>query len=277
MTRTMNVTLFLAGVGLVGVLPSDSSASGWLRRCDSGCESAPCAPPAPPPAPKYEERKVTRYRPVIKEKEVEVCVMRVVEKEVKRTVMVPVVTKEKRNVTECVPTFKDVEHKYVEMVPRLVKEKVKQTIMERHTKEIEEVVPVCRIVRKTVTDDCGRCSTVCERVTENVKVKRCVVECVPVVREVEVCRTVCDRVEKVGVRKVCEMQRVEKVVEVSVVHCEPQERLFKRFECVPGTEKRRIQYCEMEAYEDTIRVCVSGCDTGCSQRRCFGHRCGGCN
>jgi hypothetical protein len=108
-------------------------------------------------------------------------------------------------------------------------------------------------------------------VTENVKVKRCVVECVPVVREVEVCRTVYDRVERTGKRRVCEMVKQERVVEVSVVRCEPEERKFKAYECVPAKEKRRVQYCEMVAYEDVIRVRVDQpCESECGRCRLFG-------
>ena len=285
MFRSLNV--IVATLCLAALLPSASSASGWLRRCGGCCDSAPCTTAAAAPAkaePKYEDRVVTRYKAVTKEKEVEVCVNTMVAKDVKRTVMVPVTVKEKRKVIDCVPTWKEVECKYIELVPHVEKVKVKQTCIERHRKEIEETVPVCRLVRTQCVDDCGRCYTKCERVTEMVKVKRCVVECVPVTREVEVCRTVCDRVDKTGKRKVCDYVRQEKEVEVCVVRCEPQERVCKVWECVQTKEKRKVSYCEMVPYQETIRVCVSPacdscCDKGCGQRRIFGglfNRCGGC-
>lgn len=282
MNRSMKVSVFMATLGLVALLPSASFASGWLRRgCSSCCDREPCctttaAAPAPAKAePKYENRVVTKYKTVTKEKEIDVCVNKMVAKDVKRTVMVPVTVKEKRTVIECVPNWKEVECKYTEMVPRVIKEKVKQTCIERRRKEIEEVVPVCRLVRTQCVDDCGRCYTKCERVTENVKVKRCVIECVPVVREVEVCRTVCDRVERTAKRKVCEYVRQEKVIDVCVIRCEAQERVCKVWECVRTTEKRKVSYCECVAYEENVRVlvtpaCETGCDSGCGHRRAFG-------
>src|SRR5262245_5405399 len=285
-----SLELFVATLGLVALLPSASFASGWLRRCGGGCcEAAPCPAPAPPPKVelKYEDRVVTRYKPVTKFKDVEVCVTNVVAKDVVRCVMVPYTIKEQRTVCESIPIFKDVECKYTEMVPRIIKEVVPRCVTERHVKHVDDVATVCKLVPKQCVDECGRCYTSYDRVTEQVPVKRAVVECVSVVRNVEVCRTVCERVEKTTVRRVvCDYQRVEKVVEVCRIACKPEERTFKVFECVPGKEMRKVAYCEMVPYQETIRVCVtpvceSACDHGCGHGRMFGgllSRCrGGCN
>ena len=272
MTRSLRLFVFLATLGLVALLPSASSASGWLRRCGGCCDSAPCTTTCAV-EPRYEDRVVTCYKPVTRQKEIDVCVTKMVPREVKRIVMVPYTVTEKRTVLECVPTWRDVECKYVEMVPHVVKDRVKQTCIERRTREVEEVVPVCRVVCKPCVDECGRCYNRCERVTENVKVKRCVVDCVPVTREVEVCRTVCERVERTGMRRVCEYVHRERVVDVCRVQCRPEERTCTVWDCVPTTVKRTVCYCEMVPYETTIRVCVTpACDTGCDHG--CGHGCG---
>lgn len=274
MIRMLRV--FVTMLSLAALLPSTASAFGGLRRSCGGCEVAACAPAAAP-APvevKYEERTVTRYRPVTKEKEVTCVVNRMVPREVVRTVMVPYSVKEKRVVTVCVPVWREVEHRYTEMIPRIVKEVVKQTVIDRRVREIEDTVPVCRLVCKPCVDECGRCCTKCERVTEMVTLKRRVVDCIPVVRDVEVCRTVCDRVERVGMRKVCDMHREQREVEVCVVRCRPEERVCKVYDCVPETVTRMVRYCEMVPYQEVIRVPVCPtsdcCESGCGHRRVFG-------
>jgi len=278
MKRSLLVSVFVAVLGVAALLPSASSASGWLRRGCGGCDNcpapAPCPVVTPPPPPeiKYEDRVVTRYKPVTREKEVNVTIHKAVPREVKQTVMVPYTVKELRMVTECIPSYREVEYHYTEMVPRIIKEKVNQTVTERRIKQVEVTVPVCRIVTTPCVDECGRCYTKCERVTEMQKTTRCVVECVPVTREVEVCRTVCDRVERVGKRKVCETQQREREVEVCVIRCRPEERVCKVYDCVPETVKRKVVYCEMVPYQETVRVavcpprCDTGCDSGCGHR-----------
>lgn len=283
MIRTLRV--FVALLSLAALVPSTASAFGGLRRSCGGCEVAACAPVAAP-APvevKYEERTVTRYKPVTVEREVTCIVNRMVPRDVTYTAMVPVMHKEKRMVSVCVPVWREVEHRYTEMIPRIIKEQVKQTVYQRNVREVEDTVPVSRIVRTPCTDECGRCYDKCERVTEMVKVKRCVVDCVPVVRDVEVCRTVCDRVERVGVRKVCDMHREQREVEVCVVRCHPEERVRKVYDCVPERVTRKVQVCEMQPYQETVRVPVcattESCDSGCGHRRVFGglfNRRGGC-
>ena len=46
----------------------------------------------------------------------------------------------------CVPTFRDVECKYTEMVPRIIKDKVTKTVTERRVREVDDVRQVCRTV-----------------------------------------------------------------------------------------------------------------------------------
>lgn len=273
MIRTLKV--FVAMLSLAAMLPSAASAFGGLRRSCGGCEVAPCAP-APAPAPvevKYEERTVTRYKPVTKEKEVTCFVNKLVPREVKCTVMVPYTIKEKRVVSVCVPTFRDVECKYTEMVPRIIKDKVTRTVTERRVREVDDVRQVCRTVCTPYTDECGRCCTKCERVTETVPCKRYVVDCVPVERVVETYRVECDRVEKTAIRKVCDMHREDREVEVCVVRCRPEERVRTVYDCVPEKVTRKVTYCEMVPYQETIRVPVCppvSCDSGCGHGRVFG-------
>jgi hypothetical protein len=316
------VPLFVAALGLVTLLPSLSFGSGWLRRgCrDSGCDSAPCPPVVVhAPAPRYEDRIVTRYRPVTKEREVTEVISRMVPKEEKfsYTVMVPVTRQEKRVETCYVPQHREVEYKYTVLVPHTVKETrrvayfvpvskeveytyavlvphvhkkiVKQTFTECRTRLVEDTVPVCRLVRRQHVDECGRCYTTCERVTEMHKVTRRVVDHVPVTRDVEVCEVTCKREERRGTRTVCEMVRREKDVEVCRVECRPEQRVGKRticeavpqkrevvvnvcdyqrqertgvrtvHVCVPEKVTRKVQYCEMVPYQETVRVMI--CDT----------------
>ena len=77
--------------------------------------------------------------------------------------MVPYTIKESRVVSVCVPTFRDVECKYTEMVPRIIKDKVTKTVTERRVREVDDVRQVCRTVCTPYTDECGRCCTKCER------------------------------------------------------------------------------------------------------------------
>ncbi|MCI0680564.1 MAG: hypothetical protein L0Y71_00550 [Gemmataceae bacterium] len=275
MIRTLGI--LVAILGLTALAPSTASAFGGLRRSCGGCEVVACAP-APAPAPvevKYEERTVTRYRPVTKEKEVTCFVNKMVPREVKCTVMVPYTIKEKRTVTVCVPVFHDVECKYTERVPRVVKEKITRTLTERRVHPYEDLVPVCRVVCTPCVDECGRCTTKCERITEMRKVTRHKIECVPVVREFEVSRVEWDCVEKVGVRKVCEMRREQREIEVSLVRCRPEEVTRTVYDCVPEKVTRKVTYCEMEPYQEVIRVPVCPPTTECCGSGCGGRMFGG--
>ena len=77
---------------------------------------------------------------------------------------------------EAFPVSKEVDYTYFVSVPHTHKKIVKQTVYECQTCMVEDTVPVCRLVRQQHVDECGRCYTTCERVTEMQKVTRCVVD-----------------------------------------------------------------------------------------------------
>src|SRR5438093_1297698 len=182
MKHFVNASWFLAVLGLTASLPSPSPAS-HRHRHGCGYEAAPCEAAAP----QYEERQVTRYRPVTREKEFTETVWKLVPREEKYTytvmvpvtrqekrsvtdyervpkevefaytVMVPHTVQEKRTVTEIVPVNRAVEFRYFEIVPRVVKETVQQTVYQRQLREFEQQVPITRVVRTPYVDECGRC------------------------------------------------------------------------------------------------------------------------
>src|SRR4051812_23811413 len=142
MMRLVTKSLLVAGLLLVGSVPAE--ASGLLRsRCGGGCSapagdacgsssgcgaaSAPCAPAAPvaAPAPQYVERKMTRYKTVVTEREVERTVNKSVweDQAFTYTVMVPKTYTEKRKVTENVMQTEAVAYSYNVAVPKNYTEK----------------------------------------------------------------------------------------------------------------------------------------------------------
>src|SRR5438309_911922 len=118
MTRVVQVSLFLAALGLLGLVPSQSQAWGLSRRGGGGCEvsCAPCEVVAPAP-PKMVEHKITRYQPVWKDQEVVVNVCKMVTREEKYTCItyVPVTKPENRKVTTYQCVTKEVDVKYTVM------------------------------------------------------------------------------------------------------------------------------------------------------------------
>lgn len=273
----VTATLALAFFGLT----QDSQANGGLFRrcrggCDTGCESAPCASTVvAAPAPQFEDRKVTRYKQVMKEKEVDVLECKRVTREEKYTytVCVPVTKEEKRKVIVCTPVHKEVDYVYTVMVPKTVQKKVQCTNWVCERVNVIEKVPVCRTVCVTYVDECGRCCTRRERVTELVEVTRCVVKRTPVVTEQVVNVVVCEAVQKQGKRTVCEIVRAEKEELVKVCSFEHVKKEGTRLVCEVVTEKvkRKVQYCELVAYEETVRVQVGGCATSCDDGCGHGH------
>ena len=255
------------------------------------------------PVTKQEKRRVVVCEPVYKDVEYTY------------TVCVPVTVQEKRKEIVCTPTYKEVDRVWTEMVRSTVQKKVKVTTFECIRENIVETVPVCRTVRVNCVDECGRCYTRCERVTVMEQRTRCVVKRIPVEREVIVNEVVCTPVErkgkvqvcemvrterdvlvnvckfdhqqKKGVKKVCEMVRVEKDVLVNVCSFEHQKREGVRTVCDVVTQKvkRKVMVCEMQQYEETVRVLVGGgapCHTDCYSdcghggRRGIFRRGGGC-
>ena len=182
------------------------------------------------------------------------------------TVCVPVTTQVKRMETYCTPVTKEVDYTYTVMVPRTMQKTVACTTYQCVTEMVKECVPVCRTVRNTCVDECGRCHTTCERVTVMEERTRCVVKRIPIVEERTVNVTVCEAVQHKGKRTVCEIVRSEQDVVVKVCSFENQKREGVRTVCDVVTEKvqRKVQYCETVAEVTTVRVAVGGaCDSAC--------------
>jgi hypothetical protein len=320
MTRLVG-WLSLATIALT--IPAVSEGFGRRGGCREECAPAcytPCAPYMPPAAPeiRYEERTVTYQKPVWKDRVIEETVVRCVPRtekfvydvrvpqhsEEKRTIKVsrPVMKEEKftqrvaymvrdvekRTVTVNVPTYSDVEYTYDVRVAkhRPVTRTVPTCTYE--TRHIETTVPVCRVVRDVVTDECGRCHTVCRTVVDHQKVVRCVRVPVHGTREVVVNECYYETETRKGVRRVCNWEKKETVVEVPVCRTEYKDVERSRMVChhevvdqvvtVPVcnwvTEKREgtrqvmdrvadkvsrtVKVCEYETVTETIRVAVGG-------------------
>ncbi len=272
-----------AVVALLGIA-LDSQASGGLFRRRGGCEgcgASPCAEAPCAAAPiQYEVRKVKVYKQVMKEKEVEVLVCKQITREEKYnyTVCVPVTTQEKRKVTVCTPVSKEVDYVYTVMVPRTVEKKVQCTTYKCINETIVEKVPVCRTVCVTYVDDCGRCCTRQERVTEICERTRCVVRRIPIVTEKTVCVTVCDAVPTKGKKTVCDIVRTEQEIMVNVCKIVHEPHVGTRLVCdtVQVKEKRKVHFCDTIVTEETIRVpvcnpCATPCND-CGYSQSCGHR-----
>ena len=270
-------TACLTAVVLLGLAQvSDANCRGGIFRrpgCGTPCQ-APCAT-TEVEAPKFEERKVNVLKQVMKEKEIDVLECKRVTKEEKYEyqVCVPVWKEEKRKVTVCTPTTREVDYEYKVAVPKVVEKKVQCTTYNCVRENIVEKVPVCRTVCVTYVDECGRCCTRRERVTEWREQTRCVVKRVPVITEQTVKVTVCDWEVRKGKKTVCEIVRTEKDQMVKVCTHEMQKREGTRLVCSTVTEKvkRKVMVCETVEEEKTIRVQVGGarCD---SHNDCHGHR-----
>jgi hypothetical protein len=282
-------TACLAAVALFG-LAQVSEAHGLFRRGGGGCCDTPCAAPCAPAAPveqRFEERKVTRYKPVMVEQVVDVVECKRVYRDVKfeYTVCVPVTTQEKRKVIVCDTVSREVDYVYTVMVPKTVQKKVTCTTYQCVRENIVEQVPVCRTVCVPYVDECGRCCVRRERVTTMESVTRCVVKRIPITREEVVNVTICEAVQHKGKKTVCEVVRSEKEVLVNVCRIDHQKREGVRQVCEIVTEKvkRKVQVCQMQAYEETIRVavgvpCAAPCNDACGgghARRGIFHRGGG--
>src|SRR5437879_364594 len=111
------------------------------------------------------------------------------------------------------------------MVPKCVEKKVQCSTYRCERVMITEKVPVCRTVCVTCVDECGRCHTRREVVTEMVERTRCVVKRIPVVEERTVMVTVCEAVQHKGKKTICEIQHNvrEEVVKVCTFERRPME------------------------------------------------------
>lgn len=298
---------------------------GGCRECGPSCcpppvceTSVPVMPYAPPEV-KYEERKVTYMKPVWKDRTIEEVIVRCVPRtekvfydvrvpsfsDEKRMVKVarpttreetvvckvayPVHTTEKRTVVQCVPVWRDVEYTCTVNVAKF--RPVVRTVptCTYETKHVVVKVPVCRVVSEVCTDSCGRCYTVCRTVMDYCDVTRCIVCPVYGTREVTVNECYYEPVLHKGVRKVCDFERRETVIDVPVcttawkdvpvtrtvcgtewvdteVTCrvctwatEKRECSRTVFDRVADKVSRTIKVCEYETVTDTVRVPV--CDT----------------
>ena len=314
MLKTVSKSLFVAALFLAGLLPAEacgrrhgssscapacesscgSSACGGSACASSACEAAPCAAPAP----QYEERKVTRYKAVMSERDVTQAVTKMVQKQEnftytvmvphtvaeKRkvteyntvqeqqpytyTVMVPRTVAEKRKVTEYNTVQEQQAYTYTVMVPHTVTENVSHTVMRRVTEQVTESVPVCKIVR-TSGDACGGCASSCERVTVMEQRTRCVTKCVPETVTVACNKTVCTAEQRQGTRTVCKTVPVVREITVNRTECVAEQRQGTRTICVPVTENvtHKVQVCTQVPYEETIRVQVCG-SSSCGSDSC---------
>jgi hypothetical protein len=163
------------------------------------------------------------------------------------------------------------------MVPTTVEKKVQCTTYQCVNETIVEKVPVCRTVCVTSVDECGRCCTHRERVTEWVERTRCVVKRIPIVTEKTVVCTVCVPVQKKAMKTVCEIVRTEQEVMVNVCSFVQQPRVGTRLVCdtVTVKEKRKVQFCDTVVTEETVRVpvcapCAAPC-SDCGQGDCGHH------
>jgi hypothetical protein len=267
----------LAITAILGITQDSQANGGLFRRnrggdgCAPPCDQ-PCAQVAPAPVveAKWEERKVTRYKPVMVEREIDVLECKRVAREEKYTftVSVPVEKMEKRKISVATPVQKEVDYTYTVMVPRVVEKKVQVCNYRIDRQMVTEKVPVCRTVCVNYVDECGRCCVRREQVTEMVERTRCVVTRVPVMEERTVSTTICEAVQQQGKRTICEIVRSEREEMVKVCSFEQQKREGVRtiYDVVTEKVKRKIQVCEMQAYEETVRVqiCPPACPSDCN-------------
>jgi hypothetical protein len=277
---------FGLAVAALFVAGNAADASWFQRDCGpTTVSSAPCPP-------QFVEKKVTAYRCVMKEKEVEVTVNELVprqvevkytayelktepvkqkvvryecfpvEKEFKVTCMEMRMVEEKRKVCEYDRVMKEVEYKYMEMVYGEKKEKKKVVTWKCDSKVVEEIVPVCRkVLVRCEPDPCAGCLASCfprykvETVVENRKVCRTVVTRTPVEQEVECVVRTCTPVERIGKRMVCELKPREKEIIVNVCKPFPVVKIDKR--------------CVLERREKIEEVIVNVCKRVPVEMKCM--------
>jgi hypothetical protein len=142
---------------------------------------------------------------------------------------------------------KQIEVTVCRAVPREVVVPITRTIMVPEMKQVERTICVCKLVPREVvrqvpvcvmvptpcTDPCTGCTvTVCKPQTVLKEVRCCVLE--RVMEQRQVCVNVCTY------RPVCETVQCRRIV------CD----------MVPEKCMRTIRYCEMEAFQTTVKVPV---------------------
>lgn len=268
----MKRLVILAAV--LGVSAVTASTALALPRLRGGCSpcSTSCATPCAQNV-QYVDKKVTAYKSVWKEKEVECTVMKPVtkwiEEKVPCTVMERRVEKKtiKENYNECVTVQEPCT--YTVMEQKIEAKKQIVTSYKCVTKQVQECVPVCRRVRVCCVDPCTGCGRmVWTTVTENVTRCRNVVERIPVQTEVTCNVVTCVPVQKQGTRNVVKMVPKTRDVVCEVVTCVPVQKVnvVRRCvtECVAEKVKQKVSYCEVVPYETTVKVAVcTPCPTPC--------------
>lgn len=211
---------FVAIAGLA-MLPANAKAFGG-RKCKDSCEVT------------WEERKVTCYKNVTKEKEIEVTVCKAEYRDEVR----------KKTCVVCVPVWTE--------------QKKTCTTYKRVAKVVEREVTKCVRVRVTTCDPCtGRTRTCCEKQMVTEKVKCTVYECVPETKEVLV--------------KVCSYKKEEKTTEYKVRVCEMKQvkemRKVKYCEKVPY--ETTIKVCVRKPVETKVVACCKpACEKAACEKKC---------
>ena len=181
--------------------------------------------------------------------------------------------------TVCTPIRKEVPYTYTVMIPKTVQKEVTCTTYKCENVMVKEMVPVCKTVCVTCTDECGRCYTHRERVTCMEERTRCVVNRIPVTTKQLVNVTVCEPMVKQGMKTVCDYVMSTKDVPVTVCSYESKVMQGTRTVCEYKTEmvKQKVKYCEMVASEKTIQVpvCSTSCSSPCSDCGVTTHHRGG--
>jgi hypothetical protein len=211
---------------VVGMTLASGSAQAFGHRggCGSSCAPA-CAPACAPvcaPQVTWVEKTVTCYRPVVREKQVTVQCNRIVTREVvtpvTRTVMVPEMKTEQRTIWVC------------HLVPKQVE---------------REITCVKYMPCATPAPACGGCGgcgagcgtgcNICQTmvpVTTTQKIVCTIMENQPIEQKITV--------------PVCTYKAVQETVQCRQLVCET----------VPENVVRTVRYCELEAYQTTVRVPV---------------------
>jgi len=206
----------------------------------------------------------------------------------KYTVQVPYTAQEKVKERYYNTVAKQVPYKYNVQVPVVTQEKRVITEYTCVPQEVVSNVTVCRRIPVPVVDCCGCCRTICQTVTEVVPVRSVVMQSVAQNREIMV--NVCNyrTEERAGAYTVYETVPAEREVVVNVCRYRNEERVANRIECYTATEEQEVVvnvvsyvsvprsykvkrlvcntvaeqvvvsqgYCEMEAYQTTVRVPV---------------------
>lgn len=223
---------FVAIAGLA-MLPADAKAFGGRKSCKDSC-AQPCEMT-------WEDRKVTCYKTVTKEKEIEVTV--------------------------CKPEYRDEVRKYTTTVcvPVWTEQKKTCTTYKRVAKEVEREVTKCVRVPVTTCDPCtGRTRTCSQRQMVTEKVKCTVYECVPETKEVTV--------------KVCSYKKEEKTTECKVRVCEMKQvkEMRKVQYCERVAYETTIKVCVAKPVEakKVEAAKPAECKPACAKTACCEKKCG---